>query len=1137
MRCLILFVVLFITSTSYSQFLTKLEQVRTLKVQDSIQLEQNSIQEKGFSILDKNSKPLDATKYKVDFSKAKLYLKSEEIKSDSLRVAYLKYPSFLTQKYFALSDSLIVPKNKGIQRLYKLSQSNVSNSFQLFDGLNTSGSISRGITVGSNQNSVFNSQLDLQISGKLSENVTLKASLQDTNIPIQEGGYSQSLDEFDQVFIELSGKNWNIRAGDVQFSEQESVFSSFTKKLQGLLVGVELEGEKVTTKTYASGALVRGVYDFSNITGQEGNQGPYKLVGQSGELYVLIVSGSERVYVNGLLLQRGQNKDYIIDYNAGEVTFNTTYPITSDMRIIVEYQVSQQNFARIFGVAGAKISAKKWQLNAFVYSENDLQNQTLQQDLDDSQKLLLSEAGDNQERMISPSVLETEFDEDAILYLNNGTEGNPIYVYFQGDEAPEQPLFQLRFSNVGQGNGNYNLSGSVNQVYEYIAPVDGVKQGLYDPVTQLQAPIKLQIGVVQGRYSPSDKTAINFELAASQNDLNLFSSQDDGDNKGGAVQLQLEQQVYAKDSTDLKIWTNASVDYVNKNFRSVERFYKIEFLRDWNLELENSDQLLTNVGLQVVHSQKAKVNYALEYLDFENQYEGIRHLLTAAVNINKWQFNHNSSVLNSQGIDEDTQFLRGHSRLVYGTPKFWSGAKWSFEDNKETNNITKELSAESQSFNSYEVFSGVGDSTKVYVNAGVRYRENDSIFNSKLQRVTKSNTLFVNSTLVNTTKSRLSAYLNYRVQDDIRETEEDKNLNTRLVYRQTLWDSKLQLNSLFETQSGTFAQQEFTYIEVDAGNGTYTWNDYNGDGVQDFDEFEISVFKDEAIYVRVLLPNQIFLKTYQNKFSQQVGFNLSSWRNSPNNLLKLASHFYNQTSYIIDRKTLKDGNELNFNVFKDEDGDVGLNSNFRNSLFFNRGRQHFSTTYNFLTSKVNTVLGSGRQSNDVNSHELAFVHKIRESWLVGLSLRDSQTISTAENLVSQNYEISNLVLNPRVSYLFGNQSNVYVDYSLVDKKNESLTQESLLQQRLTVGLRLTTKEKGTFTTSIDWYENDFTGDAFSAVGYQLLEGLQPGTNFTWKLLAQKKITKFLELNLDYTGRKSDESKTIHTGSVQLRAFF
>jgi hypothetical protein len=43
------------------------------------------------------------------------------------------------------------------------------------------------------------------------------------------------------------------------------------------------------------------------------------------------VSGSERVYVNGTLLKRGENNDYTIDYNAGEIVFTPLFTITSEM--------------------------------------------------------------------------------------------------------------------------------------------------------------------------------------------------------------------------------------------------------------------------------------------------------------------------------------------------------------------------------------------------------------------------------------------------------------------------------------------------------------------------------------------------------------------------------------------------------------------------------------------------------------------------------------------------------------------------------------------------------------------------------------------------------------------------------------
>jgi len=60
---------------------------------------------------------------------------------------------------------------------------------------------------------VANSMLDLQISEKFSDKVTLKASIVDTNLPIQENGNTYKLNEFDRVFIELYCDEWTINAG------------------------------------------------------------------------------------------------------------------------------------------------------------------------------------------------------------------------------------------------------------------------------------------------------------------------------------------------------------------------------------------------------------------------------------------------------------------------------------------------------------------------------------------------------------------------------------------------------------------------------------------------------------------------------------------------------------------------------------------------------------------------------------------------------------------------------------------------------------------------------------------------------------------------------------------------------------
>jgi hypothetical protein len=111
----------------------------------------------------------------------------------------------------------------------------------------------------------------------------------------------------------------------------------------------------------------------------------------------------------------------------------------------------------------------------------------------------------------------------------------------------------------------------------------------------------------------------------------------------------------------------------------------------------------------------------------------------------------------------------------------------------------------------------------------------------------------------------------------------------------------VQVTTAYETTSGTIAQQEFTYLEVEPGQGVYTWNDYNNNGIQELEEFEVAPFSDQAKYVRVFLPNQIFIKTHQNKFSQSLTLNPIQWQNATG-FKKLLSHFYNQTSFLIERK-------------------------------------------------------------------------------------------------------------------------------------------------------------------------------------------------------------------------------------------
>lgn len=1123
-------------SLGFAQDNTSNYRTRTVAVADSIVIDSVSINSSKFTIRTKSGRVIDSTAYSVDFAKALLKF-TDPVQADSIVIEYLRFPDFITREYFQLDKNIIVENTDDINKLYKLSQPRKQSNFTPFEGLTTSGSISRGVTVGNNQNSVLNSELDLQITGKLNEKVSLRASIQDANIPLQESGYSQRLDEFDQVFIELFSENWRIRAGDVDLQNDRSYFANFTKKVQGLAVNAKLGDEDSKTNLFASGALVRGQFSRSKFTAQEGNQGPYKLQGPNGELFVLIISGSETVYVNGVAVERGENKDYVIDYNAGEIRFNATFPMTSEMRITVDYQFSDRNYSRFIAFAGGNHESEKLTIGASIYSENDAKNQPLQQNLSSEQVQILANAGDDRSLMVAPSEVPEAFTENRILYRKEFINGIEAFVF---SNDPNDDLFSVRFSLVGNNQGNYIIgsTNAISNIYEFVAPIAGIPQGNYAPIIQLISPSKLQVAVINGTYRPSDKTTIDFEAAGSRFDENLFSDLDDIGNDGFAGKLNIQQSIIRTDSLwNLQAQLNA--DFIDDTFKSIEQLYNPEFNRDWNLDMPLGDQSLVVGGFNLSHLKKGVASYSFEHLNYAENFNGNRHVVLANLMLGKWHLYSISSFLKASSSINSSKFLRAFNRLTYSLEKSWIGAKINLEDNEQTEILTQQLTPLSQAFNAYEVFYGVGDSTQVFAEIGYKHRVNDSIRSNDLTRVNASNTYYLKSRLIQNKQTNLSVYLNYRTLTDADTSiADERSLNSRLQYSQRFFDQLINWNTVFETNSGTLPQQDFTYIEVEPGQGVYTWIDYNDNGIQELEEFEVAQFQDQGTFIRVLLPNRVFVKTHQNRLSQILTLNPIQWAGSENKAKRFWSRFYNQTSYLVDSKVKNQGNGFDINPFNTDDEDqLALNLNLRNVLFFNRGKQRYTTSYTYLVNNTNNLLSVGSIENNLVSHQLAFNHKFATSWLFTLESSLNNTESISENFTSKNYNIDAVRFNPKLSYLLNDNTRFDVFYQLTEKDNTINSKESLNQQKYGVSFAYANQQKVALNGEFNVFSNSFEGLANTPVAYQMLEGLQPGSNFTWSLLAQKKLTKYLDLNLNYFGRKTETSNTIHTGTIQLKAYF
>jgi hypothetical protein len=1121
---ILFFLLLIIGFSIQSQTISKDFSFKNFLVKkDTIQLDSVALNPQKFKVLDAFLKVIPLSEYTIDFSNAILIINSK--KYTKISVEYFRLPDFITKIYTPFDKKLIVPNETNTGKLYSLTTNKKASEKKPFEGLQTTGFITRGITSGNNQNAVTNSALDLKISGKLSKNITLRANIFDTNIPIQENGYSQNITDFDRIFIEMFTDNWLVKAGDISLQNSDSYFMPINKQIAGLRVEANINKN---IKLAASGAVVRGKFNRYRITGREGNQGPYKIYGVNNEPAILIIAGSETVYINGIKIKRGENNDYTIDYNLAEITFNTTYPITNDKRIVIEFQYADRNYTRFVTYEEATYNSDKLNISAYFYNENDAKNQALQQSLTADQKQILTNAGNNTDLMVAESAFIDAFDENKILYkkvLNGNTET------FEYSNTSADELYFVTFTNVGLNKGDYQLdrSTAIGNIFVYV----GQNLGGYSPIIKLAPPTKQQAFVLKSNYDSQKKTKINTEIAISNNDENLFSTIDDANNTAVAAKVNWEQILIDK---EWQLKSAISHEFVQNHFKTEMRWESVEFNRDWNILTNNATKNYFQSELTLQNKNSDFILYRYNNLSYPDIFKGNKHELQSKMTLNKTSFFIDGSFLTNTSTSEDNSFFRAKARAEQSFNKKWLGAFLNFETNSRKNGTTKDFINTSHRFKEIETYFGVGDSTKVFTKFGFNYRNNDSIKSNTFTEINNRKTFYLNSKLIQNNKTNLNIFANYRLTEN-EFTGNEKSLNSRVILNHKLFNSFINLGSIYETSSGNIARQEYIYIKTEPGLGYYTWIDYNSDGVQDFDEFEIAQFQDQAEYLRLPKPNLQFIATQRAKFTQSISLNPRVW-SSKKGVKKLLSHFYNQSFLSLENEQKRMGNSFNFNPFDfDESKLIGLSFNLRNSIYFNKNLQKHSVTYTFGKNRNKQQYFIGSQENNIKLHQIDYAHKFASFWLFELMGKTSDNDLETENFNNRNYNIIANEIQPKISFLYNKNNRFTAFYHFKGKENQLPDFEKLNQQKFGFEYFYISSKKNQISANINVFLNDFIGGTNTPVAYQMLEGLQSGQNYTWSVLFNQKLNTFLNLNLNYLGRKSENSKSIHTGSVQLRAVF
>lgn len=1072
---------------------------------------------------------------------------------DSVQVEWRRFSSKLTQTKQELNFDSLLNSYVSKQTIRSLGNDMPDPEFFNFGNIQYSGSFGRGISFGNAQDAVVTSNLNLQINGYLADSIELAAAITDNNIPIQPDGTTQQLNEFDRIFLQFRKKTWQLSLGDIDIRQNTNYFLNFYKRLQGAAFETTSElAPNVLNKTMVSGSIAKGKFTRNVFDGIEGNQGPYRLTGANNELYFVVLAGTERVFLDGELLQRGEDRDYVINYNTAEITFTPRRMISKDRRIQVEFEYADRNYLNTnLYLANETNIGSKLRIRMAAFSNNDAKNSPINQQLDPQQKQFLGTIGDSVQRAFYPVANIDTFAAGKILYkkievLVNGVPDS-IYVY---STHPDSARYQLSFVEVGQGIGNYvpDLNAANGKVFRWVPPVDGIPQGQFEAAALLVTPKKQQVFAVGADYTVSDKTALSADLGMSQYDVNTFSSLDNGDDRGLAARLQFRHR--EKLTKQYSIQADGSFEWVERTFKPLERLRNVEFTRDWGLPLivTPADETMYSAGIEIHNQQQNKLRYQFTGYNRSDGFNGARNSLTHQQTVKGWNFQNQLHYTQSSTRTDKGYFFRPSvnvSKTIAALKNYVVGGSYELEHNEARNKTTDSITPYSFSFDIAKLYIK-SDESKPNKWAITYYTRSDQLpIGKDLVRTDRSQNINLSTELLANAAHQFRITTTYRTLQVFEKTstnqEADKTLLGRVEYMINEWKGLLTGNVLYELGAGQEQKRDFTFLEVPAGQGEYAWFDYNNDGVQQLNEFEVALFQDQARYIRIFTPTNEFVKAAYTSFNYSMALNPRAvWDPiQSKGFTKFLTRLNLQSSLQLFRKQLSNGG-IYANPFATQLIDsslISLTSIWVNSLAFNRLSSRWGFDVSNSRNNAKVLLTYGLESRAQEEWSLrSRLNFARRYTLELITRKGHQQLATGnEKFDNRNYFVTQQTLEPRLTYTKGANFRVTGGYRFQLKENQQSGKEQLhshaIQSDIKYNLLQSASVQGRFTYNTIRYPY-LTN---STVSYIMLDGLQPGKNLLWSLDLTKRLGKNLEVNIQYEGRKPGDNRVIHIGRASLRA--
>ena len=1032
----------------------------------------------------------------------------------------------------------------------------------LQSALETRGSITRGVTTGSNQDARIESGLRLQVEGEVAPGIQLNASLTDEDTPLVPEGVTRQLDQFDRIRISLQSDDGRVDLGDFETRLDATRYGRLNRRLQGASVSTSTfrpeTGWMRSIKGQTGVAISRGLFRSTALAIRDGVQGPYRLTGNGGERFILLLPGSERVYLDGALLERGPSEDYIVDYNTAEITFTAKRIVGRDSRVRVEYEYTTNRYTRTLTFAEALGAVGRpggrplleWAVSAIREADGDAFTDELGLSSEDSLLVASSPGGDVRvsgasEVAYSPESLYTQY-----FRVDDGT-GNPVFREVDRAPASGEPVFRVVFSFVGERMGTYqrvpSLSGGV--AYEYVGP----GAGGYVPERTLPVPTSKVLTSFRAATQALPGLRLEAGMAVSALDQNRLSSSGASSIHGHAWDVSV-----AMKPVSLGGWSwmvQSSVHRRQAGFETFERVRDVEFIRQWNVPIQATDptralvpgahEWTAQVMATLSGPDSSRVETSWEQLEIGRFVDADRMTgRVANVSLGPLTWTGEGQIVSTKGVlgeefATDWSAFRNRLDVEVQNPSWQPWLEWERERFAGNDPILRSPDVVERRVPMDEWRAGVDRSNEDW-RAGVMIEQRTEQERPGLSLLPyRFRTVQLNVDWSGSSRWQTSWTGGLRVRDagssGALPTPDDAAGNRSVLMT---WTGQASLGDVgrlrwdYDIRSEQTAAMQEVFLRTGPERGSFVWDDLNDDGVIQIDEYLPESVPGEGDYARVLFPSDSLESVTTASFRLSIDRNARSgasrWqRFSSRTMLDVSESSRNADQWAVAM--------LRPSVLRMPGSTINGRLRLSQQIGFFPLSIRRDLDMTLLHSGSLNELAAGTQENRLDEATLRWREEIDRQWDGTLEIRRARDESRSDRYASRSYRIDRWEAQPGVVWKNG-AWRVHGRFVLA-QATDVASDIRVIIRRAPIDA-FWSRPRMTWRTGLEYASASLKGGI--PIGLQLFElteGRGQGVSWLWNLRMDARLTDVITATARYDGRKPDGAKAIHTGRLQLTARF